>query len=128
MTQTIEIAADHTASPIRALHSLTPAQADQIVAGLSSLAAAWTIERHESCDGQLSLVISCPADDIDLILTHASDTSLVVDRNANGIRVSLMLGDALHTTPERHTSITSVVRALKDLAGKKSTATQMRSA
>lgn len=118
MTQATEITADHTVSPVRALHSLTAAQVDQIVAGLSSLVVAWTIERHESCDGQLSLVLT----------HHSDDTSLVVDRSARGIHISLMLGDALHIIPERHTSIASVVATLKDLAGKNSAATQQQSA
>ena len=43
MTQTIHTAADDTLSPVRALRSLTSAQAGQIVAGLSSLAGTWDI-------------------------------------------------------------------------------------
>ncbi len=113
----IEIAAD-TTSPIRALHSLCETQATSIVTGLGSLAGTWAIERHESCDGHLSLV-----------LTHTiCDTAIIVGRDAKGIHVSLMLGDELHTTPERHTSTANVVIVLKNLAGKSVVATQKRSA
>ncbi len=59
-THTTPIADDHARSPLRALGSLTSAQADQIVAGLSSLAGTWDIERHESCDGHLSLLVATP--------------------------------------------------------------------
>ena len=118
MTQAFQIADDHTASPLRALHSFTPAQADQIVAGLSSLAAAWTIERHESCDGQLSIVL----------MRHGCDTTLVVDRDAGGIHVSFLIGDKLQTAFKRHTSIASVVAALKALAGKNSAAMRQATA
>ena len=105
-------------SPFRALHSLVPVQADQIVASLSSLATSWNIERHESCDGQLSLV-----------LTHNSDdTTLVVGRDVGGIHVHLMHGDVMHATPERHTSIAAVAATLTDLAGKGDAASQQRSA
>ena len=108
MTQAIRIAADDTLSPLRALNSLTPAQADQIVAGLSSLATAWTIARHESCDGQLTLLVA-----------HAAhDTTLVVHRDSTGITVSLMNGDEIRSLDGRHDSTASVVHALKDLAGR----------
>ena len=116
-THTTEIHSD-TTSAIRALHSLCETQATSIVTGLGSLAGTWDIERHESCDGHLSLV-----------LTHTiCDTAIIVDRDAEGIHVSLMVGDELHTTPERHTSTANVVTVLKDLAGKTVIAMQQRSA
>ena len=116
-TYTAEIYAE-TASPIRALHSLCETQATSIVTGLGSFAGTWDIERHESCDGHLSLV-----------LTHTiCDTAIIVGRDAKGIHVSLMLGDKLHTTLERHTSTANVVTVLKDLAGKTVVSMQQRSA
>ena len=118
MTETIRIAEDDTVSPFRALNSLTPAQADQIAAGLSSLATAWTIARHESCDGQLSLLVA-----------HAAhDTTLVVDRDTTGINVTVMNGDTMHSPAGRHDSIASVVRSLKDLAGRTTDPAQRHSA
>lgn len=114
---TTEIAADAT-SVIRALHSLRETQATSIVTSLSSLVSTWDIERHESCDGHLSLV-----------LTHTMyDTTIIVGRDAEGIHVSLMLGDELHTTPERHTSTANIVTTLKDLAGRTVVSMQQRSA
>ena len=90
----------------RALHSLTPAQAEQIVAGLSSLALAWTIERHESCDGYLSLLVS-----------HADhDTTIIVDRDHVGIHVSLLLGDQMHTSHYRYATTGDTVGAIKAIA------------
>ncbi|MGI4797475.1 MAG: hypothetical protein ACRYG8_26200 [Janthinobacterium lividum] len=104
MIQTIHTAADDTLSPIRALRSLTSAQAGQIVAGLSSLAGTWDIARHEACDGQLSL-----------LLTHTGqdDTTLVVDRDQNGIHVSLMLGDQIHPSEHRYQTTGDTVAAIK---------------
>ena len=106
MTQATQIAADDTLSPVRALHSLTSAQASQIVAGLSSLAGTWDIERHESCDGQLSLLIA-----------HAThDTTLVVERDSTGITVSLMLADQIHTSQHRYTTTSDTVADIKQMA------------
>ena len=108
MTQTIRIAADDTLSPIRTLNSLTSAQADQIVAGLSSLVHAWDIERHESCDGHLSLLVSHTANDV----------TIIVDRDQIGMRVSTMVDDVLQILPGRHDSTAGIVATLKQIAGK----------
>ena len=106
MTQVSQIAAGDTLSPVRALSSLTSGQADQIVAGLSSLAQAWDIERHESCDGYLSLLVG-----------HADrDATIVVDRDQNGIHVSLLIGDQLHTSQHRYATTGDTVAAIKALA------------
>ena len=104
--QTIRIAADDTLSPVRALHSLTPAQVDQIVAGLCSLAGTWSLERHESCDGHLSLLIS----------HTACDAIILVDSDHAGINVSLMLGDRLHTSAYRFVTAGDTVGAIKAMA------------
>ena len=106
MTQASQIAEDDTLSPVRALNSLTTAQGDQIVAGLSSLVAAWIITRHESCDGQLSLLIT-QAD---------QDTAIIVDRDSTGISVSLMNGDQIHTGQHRYRTISDTVAAIKAMA------------
>ena len=103
MTQTIRIAADDTLSPIRALGSLTLAQADQIVAGLSSLAKTWDIERHESCDGHLSL-----------LLAHAErDITIIVDRDSTGIRISIMVGDQIYASRQHNAITGDAVSAIK---------------
>lgn len=104
-THAIRIA-DHARSPLRALGSLTSAQADQVVAGLSSLTGTWDIARHESCDGHLSLLVA-----------HAAhDTTLVVDRDQHGIHVSLVLGDTVHPGTHRYSSTSNAVAAIKDMA------------
>ena len=107
MTQTIHTIADHTLSPVRAMCSLTSAQVDQIVAGLSSLAGTWDITRHEACDGQLSLLLVHIAHD---------DTTLIVDRDQHGIHVSLMLGDQVHSSEHRYWTISDTVAAIKTVA------------
>ena len=106
MTQTIQIAADDTLSPVRALASLTPAQADQIVAGLFSLAQAWDIERHESCDGYLSLLLD----------NTACDATIIVDRDQAGIHVGLLLGDQFLTSQHRYATTGDAVGAIKAIA------------
>lgn len=106
MTQAIRIADDDTLSPLRALGSLSPVHADQIVAGLSSLAATWNIERHESCDGQLSLLVS-----------HAHrDATIIVDRDHAGIHVSLLLADQFNTSLHRYATTGEAVAAIKAIA------------
>ena len=105
-THAIRIDADHTLSPLRALGSLTSAQANQIVAGLSSLAGTWGIERHEGCDGHLSLLV-----------THAApDPPLLVERDTRGIRISLVLGDTVHPGTHRYSSTSNAVAAIKEMA------------
>jgi len=105
-THATPVADDHTLSPLRALGSLTSAQANQIVAGLSSLAGTWGIERHESCDGHLSLLV-----------THtAHDTTLLVERDTRGIRISLVLGDTVHPGTHQYASTSNAVSAIKDMA------------
>ena len=103
---TIEIAAD-TTSPIRALHSLCETQATTIVTGLGSLAGTWDIERHESCDGHLSIVIN-----------HTiCYTAVIIGRDSAGIHVSLMLGDELRTSSYRYASTDAALNAVKAIAG-----------
>lgn len=103
MTQTSRIAADDALSPVRALNSLAPAQVDRIVAGLSGLAGTWGIERHESCDGYLSLLIA-----------HADhDTTIIVDRDPCGLRIGRMSGDELVTGLHRYATTRDTVAAIK---------------
>ena len=97
---------DHARSPLRALCSLTSAQAAQVVAGLSSLAGTWNIERHESCDGHLSLLVS----------HTACEATILVDRDHAGIHVSLVLADTIHTSEHRHPTTGEAVFAIKTLA------------
>lgn len=71
---------DGRISPIRALHSLTHAQADAVEALLPLLPGAWSAERHEGYDGHLSLMIAPEAGD-------AAAASLVVHRDEHGLRL-----------------------------------------
>ena len=103
MTQTIHTATDDTFSPVRALNSLTSAQASQIIAGLSSLADTWDIVHHEGCDGQLSLLLAHIGHD---------DTTLVVDRDHDGIHISLMLGDHIHASKHRYQTTSDIIAAI----------------
>jgi len=105
-THAIRIDADHARSPLRAIGSLTSAQADQVVAGLSSLAGTWDIARHESCDGHLSL----------LVAHTAHDTTLLVERDTRGLHVSLVLADTVHPGTHRYATTGEAVSALKDMA------------
>ena len=71
---------DGRTSPIRALHSLTHAQADAVEALLPRLPGPWSAERHEGYDGHLSLVIAPEAGDV-------AGASLVVHRDQHGLRL-----------------------------------------
>ncbi len=109
MTQTIQIAADDTLSPVRALRSLTSAQADQIVAGLSSLAGTWDIERHESCDGQLSLLARHTGHD-DTILSSTATRTASTSASCSATR-STPASTATPTTGEAVAAIKAIAAA-----------------
>ena len=112
-----QLAADNL-SPIRAIHSLSEVQASSIGTALLGLAPAWSIDRHESCDGHLSLLVS----------HTARDATLVVSRDAHGIQINLMLGDVLHTSTHRYPSVDATISALKVMARCNNTYPQRREA
>lgn len=98
---------DDQHSPIRALHSLREAQVSTIAAGLKNLVLDWAIERHESCDGHLSLM-----------LIHAEqDATIVVDREPRGIFVSLVQGDELQVRSQPCLSEAEAIDAIKVIVG-----------
>ena len=76
---------DVRTSPIRALHSLTHAQADQVEAALAQRPLSWVAERHEGYDGHLSLMLSQGE--------AADERTLVVHRDAQGLRLDVTRGD-----------------------------------
>ena len=88
---------------IPALHSLTEAQAACIAAALSPLPPFWSLERHQSCDGHLSLLLGA-----------GDDVTLVVDRDIDGIQISRMQGDDLYPG-ERYDRVEDVIAALRNL-------------
>ena len=98
---------DDTASPIRALHSLREPQASCIIAGLSSLIPNWAIERHESCDGFLSVVLH----------QRASDVAIIINHDQLGIHVDLLVDDDLQASTQPYTTTSDVVQAIALLAG-----------
>ena len=99
---------DHTMSPVRALHSLREPQVAEIVAGLGVISSEWSIERHESCDGHLIL----------LLLHRSHDLAITVDRDRSGMIVSVMTGDDLESVSGRCNGTDDALTALRAVLGR----------
>jgi hypothetical protein len=56
------------AGPIRALHSLSPAQVAFLHSGLRRIPLAWSVDEQEGYDGDLTLVLTLEDEDTDLSL------------------------------------------------------------
>ncbi len=92
----------------RTLSSLSEAQVGALDAALPSLAGAWCMERHESCEGSLSLLLM-PADGDDRV------ASFTVDQDAAGLNLGVLRGDAF-TPYGRYDSMEALIPALRYLA------------
>src|SRR4051812_14710178 len=73
-------------SPIRALHSLTEAQAWALTLALPGFSGQWKLERQESYDGNLFLVLLPEIDD--------SGPTLAIGRDGTGLHVGVLRQDA----------------------------------
>ncbi len=65
-------------SPLRLMHSLREKHARVLVNALSQLPDIWSLERYESYDGDLSLMLT---------LEHQEDENLFVTRTADGFHL-----------------------------------------
>ena len=92
----------------RTLSSLSEAQADLIEAALPSLAGRWCLERHESCEGNLLLVLM-PVGGDDMTACFA------VDRDAAGLNLGVLRGDQ-PIFQSRHDTMETLIPALRRLA------------
>lgn len=91
-------------SSSQVMHSLSVIQADRIISGLSGTLKRWTIERQQSCDGKLSVLLTSSIE---------PDTILIVDRDVAGIQISRMQGDTLTPGECRYDRADEVVNTLK---------------
>jgi len=73
-------------SPIRALHSLTEAQAWALTLALRRFSSRWEVERQESYDGNLCLVLLPEFDD--------SDPTFAINRDGTGLHLGVLHEDA----------------------------------
>ena len=67
-----------TLSPLRALHSLREKHVTVLAKTMSQLPGTWSLERHEGCDGDLTLM---------LMPQQANRANLVVSREADGFHL-----------------------------------------
>ena len=72
---------------VRRLRSITPAQVGIVVEAVAALRGAWWVERHDDCDGYLSLVVSLDGDDA---------PTFAITGEADRIDLSEVRNDALH--------------------------------
>ncbi len=92
------------ASPIRALHSLTAAQAEALEAVVRRLPGRWSAERHEGYDGHLSVLIAPEGGD-------EAGPSLVAHRDAGGLRLDTTRWDGWEAVG-RFDTLPSLLEAL----------------
>ena len=92
----------------RTLSSLSEAQADLLEAALPSLTGSWCVERHESCEGNLLLL---------LMPVGGDDTTanFTVDQDAAGLNLGVLRGDE-PTFQSRHDTMEALIPALRRLA------------
>ena len=92
----------------RTLSSLSEAQADLLEAALPSLAGSWCVERHESCEGNLLLLLM-PAGGDD------TTTNFTIDQDAAGLNLGVLRGDE-HSFQSRHDTMEALIPAMRHLA------------
>lgn len=92
----------------RTLSSLSEAQADLIESVLPSLAGSWCMGRHESCEGNLLLL---------LMPVGGDDTTanLTVDQDAAGLNLGVLRGDE-PSLQSRYDTMEALILALRRLA------------
>ncbi len=73
-----------TASPVRALHSLTERHVTALSEALPHLAGQWVLDRHEGYDGDLTLLLSSP---------DAPAAHFVISRKASLFHLAATTGD-----------------------------------
>ena len=99
---------DESTVLFRSLSSLSEAQVGLLEAALPSLAGTWCLERHESCEGSLSLLLM-PADGDD------EAAHFTVDQDAAGLNLGVLHGDEF-TSHGRYDSMEALIIALRHLA------------
>ena len=92
----------------RTLSSLSEAQADLLEAVLPSLAGSWCMERHESCEGNLLLLIMPVGGD-------DTTANLIVDQDAAGLNLGVLRGDEPFFQ-SRYDTMEALIPALRRLA------------
>ena len=92
----------------RTLSSLSEAQADLLEAVLPNLAGSWCVERHESCEGNLLLLIMPVGGD-------DTTVNFTVDQDAAGLNLGVLRGDE-PTFQNRYDTMEALIPALRRLA------------
>ena len=92
-------------SPVQGIDSLTGPQAEIVVAAASRWTTMRFVERHDSYDGDTS-VVAC----------GEGGTIFIVDRDGAGIRVSCMRQDEFLPGERRFQSVVQALDELKRLA------------
>ena len=106
---------DDSSVLFRTLSSLSEAQADALEAAVPTLAGDWSLERHESCEGNLFLLLM-PVGGDDLA------AHFTIDQDAAGLNLGVLRGDAF-TPSGRYDSIETLITVLRHLAGREAAST-----
>ena len=93
--------------PVRALHSLTETHARALQRVLRGCSGQWSLERHESYDGNLLLVLLPEADD-------AAAPTLTINRDRTGLYLGVLRKEA-YATHGSFGDIKGVIKAIRRL-------------
>ena len=94
----------------RTLSSLSEAQVGLLEVALPGLAGTWCLERHESCEGRLSVLLM-PADGDD------QAAHFTVDQDGAGLNLGVLRGDEF-TALGRYDSMEELLPALRQLVSR----------
>jgi len=75
-------------SPLRAMHSLREPHVALLTQTMAGFAGRWTLERHESYDGDLTVL---------LVPTDPAERAFVISRSAEGFHLSRDHGDEMNS-------------------------------
>ncbi len=95
---------------------LSEAHASRIAAALPGFIGTWSLDRHESCDGDLLLLVSHD---------RAEAATFIVDATADGFNLSVLRADIL-TPCGRYDTLEDLIAVMRDLADCVATAMHQR--
>jgi hypothetical protein len=96
-------------SPVRALYSLTEAQASALRLALPGFSGRWNLERQESYDGNLFLILLPEIDD--------AAPTLAINRDGTGLHLGVLCKDA-YAAHGSFNDIDEVIEAIQRLVSR----------
>ena len=92
-----------TLTPLRAIHSLREAHVTQLCRMLPGFSSRWSLDRHEGCDGDLTVI---------LMPNGADDVGFALSRSSIGYNLAMTMGD-VYQMLGTFGSLSDVARAVR---------------